>query len=95
MNTPARKACVVHVKGIVQGVGFRYATVFEARRLQVTGYVRNASDGSVETLAEGAERDVAAFLAWLKQGPPGAVVREVTTEERPYTGGYDRFTVED
>ncbi len=94
MNSQAMKAFTARVTGIVQGVGFRYATMFEARRLRVTGYVRNLNDGSVEAVGEGPERDVAALLAWLKQGPPGAVVREVTVVERPYTGRFDRFTVE-
>jgi len=94
MSAPGKKAFAARVTGIVQGVGFRYATVFEARRLGVNGYVRNLPDGSVETVGEGRDRDVAALLAWLEKGPPGAVVRRIQTAERPYTGRFDRFTVE-
>ena len=53
MKAQARKAVVARVTGIVQGVGFRYATVDEARRLRLTGWVRNTGDGAVEVLAEG------------------------------------------
>lgn len=41
------------VNGLVQGVGFRYFTVTQARRLGVRGWVRNCRDGSVEQLAIG------------------------------------------
>jgi acylphosphatase len=60
------------VRGRVQGVGFRYATVSEARRLGLHGWARNAPDGSVEIIAEGAVADVQALIAWCHQGPPSA-----------------------
>ena len=41
------------VNGLVQGVGFRYFTVTQARRLGVRGWVRNCRDGSVELEAQG------------------------------------------
>lgn len=63
--------------GLVQGVGFRYATVREARRLGLVGWVRNRTDGSVEILAEGEPGRVEDLLAWCRHGPPGARVAEV------------------
>ena len=66
---------VVH--GRVQGVGFRDATQHRAVELGLTGWVRNQSDGTVETLAEG-ERDVLErFLAFLQRGPNAAHVTRV------------------
>jgi acylphosphatase len=94
MNAGPGKAFAARVLGIVQGVGFRYATVYEAQRLALQGYVRNMPDGSVEVVAEGPEENLDRFRAWLNQGPPGAVVREVSVEERPYQGRYSRFSVE-
>ena len=41
------------VNGLVQGVGFRYFTVTQARRLGVRGWVRNCRDALVEQLAIG------------------------------------------
>ena len=43
------------VYGRVQGVGFRYQTFYWAKRHDVTGFVRNRQDGSVEIEAYGDE----------------------------------------
>ena len=43
----------VIVEGRVQGVSFRYYTALTARRYNLTGWVRNLPDGTVETVAEG------------------------------------------
>lgn len=63
--------------GLVQGVGFRYATVREASRLGLVGWVRNRTDGSVEILAEGEPSRVEDLLSWCRHGPPGARVTDV------------------
>ena len=48
-------------EGHVQGVGFRYQTLNVARGFEVTGTVRNLSDGRVHLYAEGDEAEVRAF----------------------------------
>jgi acylphosphatase len=68
------------VRGRVQGVGFRASAAAEARRLGLTGWVRNKLDGDVEVLAEGADGDVDGFLAWLRKGPSLAHVTGVDPE---------------
>lgn len=74
-NEPLRVRIVV--RGRVQGVGFRYATVTAARRLGLAGWARNAPDGSVEILAEGDAEAVRQLIAWCHQGPPSARVATV------------------
>ena len=54
MDHMAERAQIV-VKGIVQGVGFRYFVVREAEALGLAGWVRNLPDGRVELIAEGVE----------------------------------------
>jgi len=62
MSTASPKRYTVHFTGRVQGVGFRYNTGSIARRYDVTGYVRNCPDGSVELVAEGMPRELDGFL---------------------------------
>ncbi|MES0371348.1 MAG: acylphosphatase [Mariprofundaceae bacterium] len=74
------KALIVRVEGRVQGVGFRYYTEQEANRLGIHGWVRNCSDNSVEALICGPEPQLNTMLAWLKHGPPSAVVTQTHIE---------------
>jgi len=70
--------CVhARIQGCVQGVGFRYYTQIEARKLGVSGWVRNLADGSVEALICGEPDAVAAMQAWLKHGPGYAQVEDI------------------
>lgn len=81
----------VRVKGMVQGVGFRLATVREAHALGIRGWVANLDDGSVEALLQGPANQVDRMLTWLRHGPPTARVTEVTSEERVTDKRYERF----
>lgn len=69
-----------HIRGRVQGVCFRASAVEQARRLGVTGWVRNTADGEVELLACGDHQQLRLLAAWLWDGPPMARVDEVTSE---------------
>jgi len=64
----------------VQGVGFRHALREEARRLGLSGWVRNCADGSLEALLQGENESVAALVAWARRGPRLARVDEVRDE---------------
>ena len=70
----ARRAVV---RGRVQGVGFRFFAERAARELGVRGWVRNRSDGTVETLAEGEAEAVDRYLDRLRKGPLGSRVDAV------------------
>jgi acylphosphatase len=87
-------AAHVTVRGVVQGVGFRMSTKWEADRLGVRGYVRNLPGGAVEIVAEGRADAVDRLIAWAKHGPPGAVVEDVTVEEGEATGAYRDFGIQ-
>jgi len=67
------------VRGRVQGVGFRYATVEAAEHYGITGWVRNRRDGTVEAFIQGEPTAIDAVTAWCRRGPPAARVEEVET----------------
>jgi acylphosphatase len=81
------------VKGRVQGVFFRAATRDQARRLGLTGFVRNLRNGDVEVVACGNRDDVQKLAAWLWQGPPSAKVIEVMSESIEVQDTFDDFVV--
>jgi acylphosphatase len=83
----------LRVRGRVQGVYFRSATRQTARRHDVTGWVRNDDDGSVEAWLEGHAEAVEAVETWVAAGgPPAAEVVDVdVTPVDP--AGFDRFDV--
>lgn len=81
MNEDKRVGRRLVIRGQVQGVGFRWSMVEQARRLGVGGWVRNRRDGSVEALVCGPNPEVAAMIHWAGQGPVGARVDGVEVEE--------------
>ena len=82
------------IRGDVQGVGYRFFAQRAAARHQVTGYVRNCSDGTVEAVAEGAPMDVEEFKKDLATGPQWASVGQVEEICLEPTGQYSSFRIE-
>ena len=68
------------VRGRVQGVFFRAETRDRARSLGLSGWVRNAPDGSVEAVFEGDRERIESMLAWCRRGPSLARVDDVQAE---------------
>ena len=71
---------IIKVFGHVQGVFFRYTTRKVARKLGLTGIVKNMPDGSVFIEAEGSEDKLNELLAFSKKGPKYAKVENVIYE---------------
>ena len=80
------------VSGRVQGVGFRYFAERAARKAGVAGWVRNLPDGRVETVAEGSNGAVEAYLAEIRKGPFGSRVSDVAVEDTP-PGNFASFEI--
>lgn len=89
----AQKQLQMVVHGMVQGVYFRASTQREARRIGITGWVKNRGDGAVEIVAEGEEDAVKDLLAWAQHGPSTARVEGVDTRWRSYTGDFSEFKI--
>lgn len=79
--------------GRVQGVSYRASTVDEARRLGLTGWVRNLCDGRVELEAQGDAARVTELLAWCAEGPPAAQVDAVDVQDLPSVAEESGFSV--
>ena len=80
---------VVH--GDVQGVGFRYFLMREARHLGLHGWVRNRDDGTVEFVAEGSRPDLERLRQTAERGPRMARVDKVDAQWSAAVGNLDRF----
>lgn len=69
------------IYGRVQGVGFRFFTLREAKRIGIVGYVRNRQDNSVQVIAQGTDAQLAQLAQWLKKGSPMAKVERILIQD--------------
>ena len=79
-----RRRVVVH--GFVQGVYFRDTVRRLALRQDVSGWVRNSPDGTVEAVFEGTDEAVERLVGFCRQGPRGAQVDYVEVTDEPAEG---------
>ena len=79
--------------GKVQGVFYRAETASQAKRLNVTGWARNLSDGRVEAVFEGEENNVQRLIDFCRHGPPNAYVVNLDVRRQEWKGEFDSFTV--
>lgn len=81
------------IRGLVQGVGYRFFAVRSAERHGIVGTVRNMPDGTVEVIAEGSPDALEAFRKELERGPAHARVAAVEEVEIEPSGRHKRFEV--
>jgi acylphosphatase len=92
----ARIAVRLVIRGLVQGVGYRWWARGQARRLKLAGWVRNRADGSVELFAVGSAAAIEHLVAACRHGPSAAAVTSVErfeAEDQDLTGFEERPTV--
>ena len=88
-----KKRVIFKVHGDVQGINFRYYAMEEAQKLDIAGWVRNDSQGTVSILAEGEEENLKKLIDWAYKGPTLARVDKVDVSWKNYKGEFDRFEV--
>lgn len=88
-----QKRLIAIAHGRVQGVGFRYYVMENARHLQLSGVCRNLRNGDVEVIAEGEEGALEALVVALKQGPRSSRVEDVTVVWLPPTNEFRTFMI--
>lgn len=83
---------MITVCGKVQGVGFRYSALNKAHELNLTGFVKNRSDGSVYIEAEGESENLDQFIDWLNRGPAWAMVEDIDIQIIP-NSNFSNFVI--
>ena len=73
----------IKIEGDVQGVFYRQSAQEKALALGIKGTVKNCDDDSVEIVATGTKEHLDELIQWCREGPPRAVVTNVTTQELP------------
>ena len=89
MNSAAH----IVVRGIVQGVGFRYFVQHHATQLGLTGWVKNLPHGDVEVMAEGNREFVESLIVYLRRGPRSAAVSNTDVMWKEPHGQFERFEI--
>lgn len=82
----------IKIKGKVQGVNYRFNAQAQAHKHNLTGFVKNMTDGSVYCEVEGSEENINKFIEWCYIGSRFAEVSEVNSEESELLG-YQTFEV--
>ena len=87
--------CRLHnfYSGRVQGVGFRYTVKVLASGFEVTGIIRNLSDGRVELVAEGTQEELEAFRRAIQDSEIGRFIRNEETAWNAVTGEFRGFEI--
>jgi acylphosphatase len=89
----AKKRLYLKIFGDVQGVNFRYYSREKANELDLVGWIKNASDGTVECEVLGEEEALKKFLEWARKGPSWAAVRKVEEQWGEYNGQFKSFEI--
>ncbi len=88
-----KKQMHVFFTGMVQGVGFRFATDRIARQFEVGGYVRNLANGMVELVAEGEEVELQEFLSTIKDSQLQPYIKETQVTWKDCENRFQSFTI--
>ena len=80
-NSENQRKVHIVVKGMVQGVGFRYYTRAVGQELGISGWVKNLPSGNVEVLGAGNSGHIDEFVRRVSKGPPHSHVTHMDVSE--------------
>jgi len=84
----------IKISGIVQGIGYRYFVLNKAKKLGITGWVRNLDTGGVEINAEGPEKQMEDFVDAIRTQHPWAQIKGIELEKSEIKiKTYDDFSI--
>ncbi len=88
-----KKTALIHLYGMVQGVGLRYQVYIKANELGLKGYVNNLFDGSVKMEVEGDKQDILKLIEFIKNDMHYVRVEDMDIEWSEYKGKYMDFDI--
>lgn len=83
----------VYIQGSVQGIGYRYWTRGQARKLRLTGWARNLSDGRVEAVFDGPQKSVEEMIKRCRKGPMFAGIKHIDIIWEETKGEFKDFEI--
>ena len=83
----------ISVYGEVQGTGFRTWTKEQADKLNLSGWTRKASDGSIEIFSQGEEEKINDFVSLCWDGPNMAFIDEVLVKDTNPDDSFSGFEI--
>ena len=86
------KQAHIYISGFVQGVGFRAYIRSKARKVNVTGWIRNLSDDRVEGVFQGSAENIESLISFCRKGPFFAQVTDVVIDWEDVTESFAEFT---
>ena len=83
----------ISVYGEVQGTGFRTWSKEQAEKLNLSGWTRKASDGSIEIFSQGEEEKINDFVSLCWDGPNMAFIDEVLVKDTNPDDSFSGFEI--
>lgn len=83
----------LNITGRVQGVGYRYFAAQKANEMGITGWVKNAVDGSVIVVAQGIEEEIKTYIDYLYIGPTRSRVDQISKVKFNTLSDFNNFSV--
>ena len=83
----------LNITGRVQGVGYRYFAALKANEMGITGWVKNAVDGSVIVVAQGIEEEIKTYIDYLYIGPTRSRVDQISKVKFNTLSDFNNFSV--
>ncbi len=87
------KQIILKIYGRVQLVLYRDSARRRAKKLKLTGWVKNEQDGTVKVVAEGEEKELKNFISWCYNGPILARVDKIDIQWREAAGEFNKFEI--
>jgi acylphosphatase len=86
------KQAHLYISGFVQGVGFRAYVRSKAKKIGVTGWVRNLSDDRVEAILQGEKEKIEKVISFCRRGPFFANVKSIVVDWEEQTELFQEFS---